>query len=309
MTMMAPHPQPLPLAHPQPPAAAAFGDTTLTKVFVGGLAWETHKDTLREHFERYGDILEAVIISDKLTGRSKGYGFVTFKEADAAKKACEDATPVINGRRANCNLASLGAKPRPQPPHILRPGPSPPATPAPHAPALPSPHQPTPAIAVGSRGVSPVPWYYHPSTTPPPPQPPAAHYAHGGHQQYHGVLPFYPAATTYGYSPNYVADLSYNAKVGQAAAAGTAGSYLQGHFAYPAAAQGGMVAAAPNGMMPVYPFYHYQYHHASQGLGVPAAHFFPTVSAAAVTTVPPIVSKPTVMAAAPPKVEQVTGCS
>jgi RNA recognition motif-containing protein len=76
MTMMAPHPQPLPLAQP-PPAAAAFGDTTLTKVFVGGLAWETHKDTLREHFERYGDILEAVIISDKLTGRSKGYGFVS----------------------------------------------------------------------------------------------------------------------------------------------------------------------------------------------------------------------------------------
>ncbi|CAL4938881.1 unnamed protein product [Urochloa decumbens] len=304
--MMAPQPHPLPLAQPSPAAAAAFGDTTLTKVFVGGLAWETHKDTLREHFERYGDILEAVIISDKLTGRSKGYGFVTFKEADAAKKACEDATPVINGRRANCNLASLGAKPRPQPSHLLRP--SPPATPAPHAhaPALPSPHQPAPAIAVGSRGVSPVPWYYHPSTTPPPP-PPAAHYAHGAHhQQYHGVLPFYPAATTYGYSPNYVADMSYNAKLGQAAAAGTAGSYLQGHFTYPAAAaQGGMVA--PNGMMPVYPFYHYQYH-GSQGLGVPAAHFFPPVSAAAVATVPAIISKPTIMAP-PPKVEQVTGCS
>jgi len=91
-------------------------------------------------------------------------------------------------------------------------------------------------------------------------------------------------------------------KLGQAAAGGTAGSYLQpqGHFAYPAAAQGGMHVAAPNGMMPVYPFYHYQYHHASQGLGVPAAHFFPPVSAAAVTTVPAIVSKPTVMAA-PPK--------
>ncbi|KAJ4972039.1 hypothetical protein NE237_005138 [Protea cynaroides] len=87
-----------------------FGDTTLTKVFVGGLAWETQKETLREHFEKYGEILEAVIISDKVTGRSKGYGFVTFKEAEAAKKACEDATPVINGRRANCNLASLGAR-------------------------------------------------------------------------------------------------------------------------------------------------------------------------------------------------------
>ncbi|KAJ1390781.1 RNA-binding domain superfamily [Sesbania bispinosa] len=87
-----------------------FGDTTLTKVFVGGLAWETPKETLREHFEKFGEILEAVIISDKLTGRSKGYGFVTFKEAEAAKKACEEPTLIINGRRANCNLASLGAR-------------------------------------------------------------------------------------------------------------------------------------------------------------------------------------------------------
>lgn len=54
-----------------------FGDTTLTKVFVGGLAWETPQEALREHFEKYGEILEAVIISDKITGRSKGYGFVS----------------------------------------------------------------------------------------------------------------------------------------------------------------------------------------------------------------------------------------
>ncbi|XP_057773795.1 uncharacterized protein LOC130993088 [Salvia miltiorrhiza] len=62
---------------------------------------------MKDHFEKYGDILEA-IISDKLTGRSKGYGFITFKDADAAKKACEDPTPIINGRRANCNLAGHG---------------------------------------------------------------------------------------------------------------------------------------------------------------------------------------------------------
>ena len=55
-----------------------LGDTALTKVFVGGLAWETPKEALREHFEKYGEILEAVIISDKLTGRSKGYGFVSI---------------------------------------------------------------------------------------------------------------------------------------------------------------------------------------------------------------------------------------
>ncbi|XP_064969496.1 uncharacterized protein LOC103973857 isoform X1 [Musa acuminata AAA Group] len=89
-----------------------FGDTTLTKVFVGGLAWETKSETLRRHFEQFGEILEAVVITDKNTGRSKGYGFVTFRQSESAKRACADPSPVIDGRRANCNLASLG-RPRP----------------------------------------------------------------------------------------------------------------------------------------------------------------------------------------------------
>ncbi|KAL5208663.1 hypothetical protein ABZP36_033098 [Zizania latifolia] len=85
-----------------------FGDTTYTKVFVGGLAWETTSERLRRFYERFGDILEAVVITDRHSGRSKGYGFVTFREPESARKACEDPTPVIDRRRANCNLASLG---------------------------------------------------------------------------------------------------------------------------------------------------------------------------------------------------------
>lgn len=53
-----------------------FGDTTFTKVFVGGLAWETPTEEMRRYFEQFGEILEAVIITDKNTGKSKGYGFV-----------------------------------------------------------------------------------------------------------------------------------------------------------------------------------------------------------------------------------------
>ncbi|KAF5955853.1 hypothetical protein HYC85_008709 [Camellia sinensis] len=90
-----------------------FGDTTYTKVFVGGLAWETQSDTLHRYFDQFGEILEAVVITDKNTGRSKGYGFVTFRDPESARRACADPTPIIDGRRANCNLASLG-----------RPGPS-----------------------------------------------------------------------------------------------------------------------------------------------------------------------------------------
>lgn len=55
-----------------------FGDTTFTKVFVGGLAWETQSETMRRYFEQFGEILEAVVITDKNTGRSKGYGFVSI---------------------------------------------------------------------------------------------------------------------------------------------------------------------------------------------------------------------------------------
>lgn len=101
---------------------SGFGDTTFTKVFVGGLAWETQSDTLGQYFEQFGDILEAVVITDKHTGRSKGYGFVTFRDPESAVKACADPAPIIDGRRANCNLASLG-RPRPALPfgHVASP--------------------------------------------------------------------------------------------------------------------------------------------------------------------------------------------
>lgn len=97
------------------PYRSPFGDTTYTKVFVGGLAWETPTDKMRAYFEQFGDILEAVIITDKNTGKSKGYGFVTFRDADSAQRAVVDANPMIDGRRANCNIASLGRQ-RPSPP-------------------------------------------------------------------------------------------------------------------------------------------------------------------------------------------------
>ncbi|XP_066332543.1 probable RNA-binding protein ARP1 isoform X2 [Miscanthus floridulus] len=85
-----------------------FGDTTLTKVFVGGLAWETPSEGLRQHFEVYGEILEAVVITDRETGRSKGYGFVIFRDPDAAARAVQNPNPVIADRRANCNIAAFG---------------------------------------------------------------------------------------------------------------------------------------------------------------------------------------------------------
>lgn len=87
-------------------------DTTWTKLFVGGLPYHTSDKSLREHFAVYGDIEEAVVITDRQTGKSRGYGFVIMGERTAAERACKDPNPIIDGRKANVNLAILGAKPR-----------------------------------------------------------------------------------------------------------------------------------------------------------------------------------------------------
>lgn len=52
-------------------------DNTFTKLFVGGLPYHTTDETLRAFFLQYGDIEEAVVIYDRNTGKSKGYGFVS----------------------------------------------------------------------------------------------------------------------------------------------------------------------------------------------------------------------------------------
>ncbi|XP_043228400.1 RNA-binding protein 24-A-like isoform X1 [Amphibalanus amphitrite] len=87
-------------------------DTTFTKIFVGGLPYHTTDKSLREHFEVYGEIEEAVVITDRQSGKSRGYGFVTMADKAAAERACKDPNPIIDGRKANVNLAYLGAKPR-----------------------------------------------------------------------------------------------------------------------------------------------------------------------------------------------------
>ncbi|CAO1341110.1 unnamed protein product [Diamesa serratosioi] len=87
-------------------------DTTWTKLFVGGLPYHTTDKSLREHFSVYGDIEEAVVITDRQTNKSRGYGFVIMGDRLSAERACKDPNPIIDGRKANVNLAILGAKPR-----------------------------------------------------------------------------------------------------------------------------------------------------------------------------------------------------
>jgi len=60
------------------------------KLFVGGLPWATTSDDLKQLFSQHGTVATATVITDKMTGRSRGFGFVEF-ENDAEANAAEQA--------------------------------------------------------------------------------------------------------------------------------------------------------------------------------------------------------------------------
>jgi cold-inducible RNA-binding protein len=69
------------------------------KLFVGGIPWATTSDDLQQLFSQHGTVASATVITDKMTGRSRGFGFVEFEndaEADAATAALNNSD--YNGR-------------------------------------------------------------------------------------------------------------------------------------------------------------------------------------------------------------------
>lgn len=81
------------------------------KLFVGGLNWKTTDDGLRQAFERFGDIVEAKVITDRETGRSRGFGFVTFSDDSSADSAISEMDGAdLEGRTIKVNQAQ--EKPR-----------------------------------------------------------------------------------------------------------------------------------------------------------------------------------------------------
>ena len=60
------------------------------KLFIGSLAWATDSSSLQAAFERFGAIEEATVISDRETGRSRGFGFVTFTDEGPTQQAISE---------------------------------------------------------------------------------------------------------------------------------------------------------------------------------------------------------------------------
>lgn len=77
-----------------------------TKIYVGNLPFSVTQEKLKELFASFGDIEEAIVISDKFSGRSKGFGFVTFADKEAADKAVADMNGKdVDGREIKVNEA------------------------------------------------------------------------------------------------------------------------------------------------------------------------------------------------------------
>ena len=76
------------------------------KLFVGSLSWNTDDHGLREAFAPHGEIVEATVITDRDTGRSRGFGFVTFEEEEAADKAIAALNETeLDGRTIKVDVA------------------------------------------------------------------------------------------------------------------------------------------------------------------------------------------------------------
>ncbi|KAK1896956.1 DAZ-associated protein 1 [Dissostichus eleginoides] len=68
------------------------------KLFVGGLDWSTTQETLRNYFSQYGEVVDCVIMKDKATNQSRGFGFVKFKDPNCVRTVLETKPHNLDGR-------------------------------------------------------------------------------------------------------------------------------------------------------------------------------------------------------------------
>lgn len=80
-------------------------------IYVGNLSYKVSDQELKETFEEYGEVISAKVITDRETGRSKGFGFVEMSDEEEAQNAIEDLDGTdMNGRTLKVNKA----KPKPE---------------------------------------------------------------------------------------------------------------------------------------------------------------------------------------------------
>lgn len=76
----------------------------LGKLFIGGISWDTNEERLREYFQTFGEVVEAVIMKDRTTGRARGFGFVVFADPAVAERVVMEKH-MIDGRTVEAKKA------------------------------------------------------------------------------------------------------------------------------------------------------------------------------------------------------------
>lgn len=77
-----------------------------TKIYVGGLNYEVSDEDLSKMFSEFGEVESAIVIKDRETSRSKGFGFVEMTQSEDAQKAINDMNgKEIDGRKLTVNQA------------------------------------------------------------------------------------------------------------------------------------------------------------------------------------------------------------
>ncbi|KAJ7974315.1 putative Glycine-rich RNA-binding protein [Quillaja saponaria] len=83
-----------------------------SKLFIGGISYSTDDMSLKEAFSRYGEIIDAKVILDRETGRSRGFGFITFTSSEEANSAIQGMDGQdLHGRRIKVNHATERSRP------------------------------------------------------------------------------------------------------------------------------------------------------------------------------------------------------
>lgn len=68
------------------------------KLFVGGLSWETTQENLQRYFGRYGEVIDCVVMKNSESGRSRGFGFVTFSDPANVSLVLQNGPHQLDGR-------------------------------------------------------------------------------------------------------------------------------------------------------------------------------------------------------------------